>query len=304
MKIAVVGAGAMGVLFGGRLAAAGSEVTMVDVVPAVLDAIGSRGIIIHDEAGTNTIPAKACRGEELTEVQDLVILFTKTLFSRSALNVAGGYIGDKTQVLTLQNGLGNIETIADYVSMDQILVGVTNYASDVKGPGEIATQGAGYVRLMSADGTMRDGVSEACDALKAAGFNAEISEDVFSAIWEKVGFNAALNSTTAICRVPVGGIGAVAEGRELVAKIAYETAAVAAAYGVSVDPEEIIHSTSYAFEAHKDHFTSMAQDVQKGRKTEIDYINGQIVARAHAKGIEVPYTETVYMLMKVVQENL
>ena len=294
----------MGVLFGGRLAAVGNDVTMVDVVPAVLETIGSRGIIIHDETGATTIPVKACKGEDLTETQDLVILFTKTLYSRSALASAGGYIGDKTQVLTLQNGLGNIETIADFVKMDQILVGVTNYASDVKGPGEIATQGAGYVRLMSADGQMREGVNAACAALKEAGFNAEISEDVFSAIWEKVGFNAALNSTTAICRVPVGGIGKVSEGRELVAKIARETAAVAAAYGVHVDVEEIIKSTSYAFEAHKDHFTSMAQDVQKGRKTEIEYINGEIVRRAHDKGIEVPYTEKVYMLMKVVQESL
>lgn len=301
MKIAVVGAGAMGVLFGGKLAASGEDVTMVDVVPEVLDAINSTGLVITDEKGRHTAPARAMKGEELKNEQDLVILFTKTLFSRSALEASGGYIGKDTYVLTLQNGLGNIETINDFVDMKQILVGVTNYASDLKGPGEIATQGSGYVRLMSADGEMRDEVRYAADVLVKAGFNAEVTKDVFSAIWEKVGFNAALNSTTALCRVPVGGIGLVEQGRDFVSKIAHETAAVAAAYDIEVDAEEIIKSVQYAFGAHSDHYTSMAQDVQRKRKTEVDYINGEIVRRAKAKGIEAPYTEAVYMLLKVVE---
>lgn len=301
MKIAVVGAGAMGVLFGGRLAAAGEEVTMVDVVPAVLEAINNNGLVINDETGRHSAPARALKGEELEEEQDLVILFTKTLFSRSALEASGKYIGKDTSVLTLQNGLGNIETINEFVDMEQILVGVTNYASDLKVPGEIATQGGGYVRLMSADGEMRDKVSCVADVLVKAGFNAEITKDVFSAIWEKVGFNAALNSTTALCRVPVGGIGSVEQGREFVSKIANETAAVAAAYDIEVDADEIIKSVNYAFVAHSDHYTSMAQDVQRKRKTEVDYINGEIVRRGKAKGIETPYTEAVYMLLKVVE---
>lgn len=301
MRIAVVGAGAMGMLFGGRLAKAGNEVTMIDVVPAVLSAINADGIVLEDDEGKQYVSVAAMRGEELSEPQDLVILFTKTLYSRSALESAKNYIGTSTAVLTLQNGLGNVELINEYVGMGQILVGVTNYASDVTGVGKIRTQGSGYVRMMSASGEMSESVAQVNNALCDAGFNSEVREDVFAAIWEKVGFNAALNSTTALCRVPVGGVGDVKEGRLIAFEIARETAAVAQAYGVKADAEKMIESIGYAFEHHRDHYTSMAQDVQNQRKTEVDFINGQIVKRAREKGIEVPFVEAVYLLLKVVE---
>ena len=135
-------------------------------------------------------PVVAMQGEQLCEVQDLVILFTKTLYSRAALNSAKGYIGTDTAVLTLQNGLGNVELVNEYVDLGQILVGVTNYASDVTGPGSIRTQGSGYVRMMSANGELTETVTCVNQALCDAGFCSEIRQDVFAAIWEKVGFNA------------------------------------------------------------------------------------------------------------------
>lgn len=303
MNIAVIGAGAMGTLFGGRLAQAGNSVTLVDVSPAVIDAVNSNGILLEDEAGEHRIPATAMRGESLTAPQDLVILFTKTIYSRAALEGARGCIGSKTVVLTLQNGLGNAELVGEFVNEDQVLVGVTNYASDVLGPAHVRTQGGGYVRLMSANGKMSKAVTAVNDALLQAGFNSEISPDVSVAIWEKVAFNAALNSTTALCRVPCGGIGAVEQGREIAFEIVRETSRVAQAYGVHADAERVIESIKYSFVHHKDHYTSMAQDVQRGRRTEVDFINGQIVKRAEAKGIDVPYVRAVYDLLKVVEAS-
>ena len=301
MKIAVVGAGAMGMLFGGRLAKAGNQVTMVDVVPAVLEALNTNGIQLTDDDGEHVIPVRAMKGEELTEEQDLVILFTKTLYSRSALNSAKGYIGKNAAVLTLQNGLGNVELVNEYVDMEQILVGVTNYASDVTGTGQIRTQGSGYVRMMSANGEMTETAEKVNRALCDAGFCSEIREDVFAAIWEKVGFNAALNATTALCRVPVGGVGKVEEGKQMAFEIARETAAVAQAYGIKADAEKMIESITFAFEHHSDHYTSMAQDVMNQRKTEVDFINGQIVKKAKEKDVSVPFVEAVYLLLKVVE---
>lgn len=303
MKIAVIGAGAMGTLFGGRLAMAGNDVTMVDVVPAVLDAINQDGIILEDEGGRHVIPVKAKKAEEMKEKAEVVILFTKTLYSRSALEKAHTFIGEDTYILTLQNGLGNIELISEFVKIDKILVGVTNYASDVKGPGKISSHGSGYVKIMAANGKISEMTAKVNETLVNAGFRSEITEDVFIAIWEKVGFNAAINSTTAICHVPCGGVGKVQEGRFLAAKIAEETARVANAHGVKVSAEAIISSLENTYEAHKDHFTSMAQDVQKRRKTEIRFINGGIVDKAKEKGIEVPYTETVYDLLRVIEET-
>ncbi|MCD8098895.1 MAG: 2-dehydropantoate 2-reductase [Lachnospiraceae bacterium] len=303
MKIAVIGAGAMGTLYGGKLAMAGNDVTMIDVVPAVLEAIQQNGILLEDEAGEHVIPVQAKRAEEMTEKVDLAILFAKTLYSRSALETAKTFIGEDTYMLTLQNGLGNVELIGEFVASDKILVGVTNYASDVKGPGKISSHGSGYVKIMSADGQMHDMVKTVCQMLVDAGFNAEITEDVFKAIWEKVGFNAALNGTTAVCHVPCGGIGMVEEGRSLAIHIAEETAAVANAHGVALKAEDIIHSVENSYVAHKDHFTSIAQDVQRKRKTEASFINGGIVKKAKEKGIEVPYTEAVFDLLRIIEET-
>lgn len=179
MKIAVIGAGAMGTLFGGKLAMSGNDVTMVDVVPVVLETINTDGIELEDEAGMHIIPVSAKKAEEMTEEVDLAILFTKTLYSRSALeSAAKTFIGKNTYVLTLQNGLGNIELINEYVSLDKILVGVTNYASDVKGPGKISSKGAGYVRIYAANLEDTPVVHEVHEALVQAGFRAEITKDV------------------------------------------------------------------------------------------------------------------------------
>lgn len=304
MKIAVIGAGAMGTLFGGRLALAGNDVTMVDVVPAVLDAIKENGLVIEDEEGAHTAAVDAKRAEDVDEPVELAILFTKTIYSRSALeSAAGTIIGEGTYVLTLQNGLGNIELIEEFVPEERVFVGVTNYASDVKGPGHISSHGSGYVRLMGADGTTSAMLQNVHKALVEAGFNAEVTPDVLAAIWEKVGFNAAINSTTAICHVPCGGIGGVEEGRILAAKIAEETAMVARAHGVYITAERIVKSLEATYVAHKDHFTSMAQDLQRKRKTEVSFINGGIVQKAREKGLEVPYTEAVYYLLRVIEET-
>lgn len=180
---------------------------------------------------------------------------------------------------------------------------MTNYASDAKGPGKISSSGSGFVKIMSADLKPTPFLDKVSRMLSAAGFHVTVTEDIFAAIWEKAGFNAAINATTAVCRVPCGGVGNVAQGRYLAAKIAEETAMVANAYGVKASAESIIKDLENTYTAHKGHFTSMAQDVQKKRKTEVDFINGGIVKKAKEKGLKVPYTEAVYDLLKVIENT-
>lgn len=303
MKTIVIGAGAMGSLFGGKLAMAGYDVTMVAVSSATIDTINRDGIILDDEAGRHVIPVRAKRAEEIQQEADLIILFTKTLSSRTALESAEHFIGETPHILTLQNGLGNIELISEFINTDRILAGVTNYASDAKGPGKISSSGSGFVKIMSADLKPTPFLDKVSRMLSAAGFHVTVTEDIFAAIWEKAGFNAAINATTAVCRVPCGGVGNVAQGRYLAAKIAEETAMVANAYGVKASAESIIKDLENTYTAHKGHFTSMAQDVQKKRKTEVDFINGGIVKKAKEKGLKVPYTEAVYDLLKVIENT-
>lgn len=156
MKITVVGAGAMGSLFGGLLAEQGHDVTLVDVSTAHLQAIQSQGLRLHNDRGERNIRAlRACRPEQAEGQPDLVLVFTKTLHTASALAGVARLIGPQTYVLSLQNGLGNVEVIGQHVSAERILIGVTTWPADLVGPGHVHSHGQGVVRLMSADGQDR-----------------------------------------------------------------------------------------------------------------------------------------------------
>ncbi|KAA9023794.1 ketopantoate reductase family protein [Niallia endozanthoxylica] len=303
MKIVVIGSGAMGMLFGGRLALQGYDITMVDVAPAVIEKLNNEGLHLEADDGNHLISIKAAFAEDINEEVDLVILFTKTIYSRSALESAKKFLGKDTYVLTLQNGLGNIELISEYVPYDQIIAGVTNHPSDVKGIGKISSHGSGYTKIMSVNGIENEMLYFIKDALQESGLNGQIVPDVMVAIWEKVAFNAAINATTAICRIPCGGMAVTEQGKHLVYTIAKEAVAVANAHGVDVSEESVIKSLTATFEVHKDHFTSMSADIINKRRTENDFINGGIVKKAKEVNIEVPYTEALYNLICTIENT-
>ncbi|WP_455731652.1 ketopantoate reductase family protein, partial [Burkholderia stabilis] len=152
MKIAILGAGAMGSLFGGLLAESGEAVTLIDVNDAHLDAIRLDGLRIDDDRGERRIRALQAVRPEAAQADavaspdasfDLLIVFTKSLHTRSALDGVRALLGPHTFVLTLQNGLGNVETLNAFVPLERILVGVTTWPADAAGPAHVRSHGAG-----------------------------------------------------------------------------------------------------------------------------------------------------------------
>ncbi|KVN38974.1 2-dehydropantoate 2-reductase [Burkholderia pyrrocinia] len=305
MKIAILGAGAMGSLFGGLLAEAGEAVTLIDVDDAHLDAIRRDGLRIENDRGDRRVPAlRAVRPDAAAlahgEPFDLLIVFTKSLHTRAALGGVRTLLTPHTSVLTLQNGLGNVETLREFVPIERILVGVTTWPADVAGPGHVRSHGDGAIRMMSADGTARPGASAAADALSRAGLACTLDEDVWAAIWEKVAFNAALNTLCAVTGCTVDQLGARDDGPRLALAIAAETAAVARAKGIAVDAARIAAKVRHAIDAHRGHRPSMLQDVLAGRRTEIESINGAVVAAARETGVAVPHTDTLLGLVRLI----
>ncbi|AOJ63630.1 2-dehydropantoate 2-reductase [Burkholderia ubonensis] len=305
MRIAILGAGAMGSLFGGLLAEAGEDVTLIDVNDAHLDAIRRDGLRIENDRGERRITtlravrpdaAQPARGEPF----DLLIVFTKSLHTRAALDGVRALLTAHTAVLTLQNGLGNVETLRAFVPPERILVGVTTWPADVAGPGHVRSHGAGAIRMMTADGAPRPIASAAAAALTRAGLACELDADVWAAIWEKVAFNAALNTLCAVTGCTVDQLGACDDGPRIALAIVAETAAVARAKGIAVDPERIADKVRDAIDAHRGHRPSMLQDVLAGRRTEIDAINGAVVAAAREAGVAVPHTETLLGLVRLI----
>ncbi|WP_322046428.1 2-dehydropantoate 2-reductase [Paraburkholderia sp. J67] len=304
MEIAILGAGAMGSLFGGLLAEAGHDVTLVDVDDAHLEAIRRDGLRLATDAGERVVTKlHACRPGAASRAPELLIVFTKTMHTEAALDAARVLIGPHTTVLSLQNGLGNVERLERSVPRERIMVGVTTWPGDKPAAGRVNSHGSGMIRLMSADGEMRASVARAVAALNSAGLDCAADPDVWVTIWEKVAFNAALNSLCAVTQCTVGELSNVPDGPALALKIVAEVAAVARASGVAVDEAHIVGNVQHALASHRSHRPSMLQDVLAGRRTEIEAINGAVVEAARAVPMAVPCTQTLLQLVRLVDAS-
>lgn len=302
MKITVVGAGAMGCLFGGGLKMAGNNVLLVDVWKDHVERINSHGLAIDREGVKQAVQVPACLPDELNQTPDLVLVFTKSFHTEAALTSIAGTLAGHTHVMTLQNGVGHVDVIKKFVDLAQIIHGVTTYPCDLVGPGHIRTQGDGQIKMMSVDKQPNEVLTAAKEIFTGAGFNCDIDPDVDAAIWEKLAFNSAMNALTAVLRQPVGAIGDAAEGRALAFEIVDEVVAVAQKLGLAVDVERIGATIQMAMAEHRDHKPSMLQDILKGRKTEIDFINGAAIKTGRSLGLTLPVNETVYRLVKTLEK--
>lgn len=302
MKITIVGAGAMGSMFGGLLAESSNDVTLVDVNDAHISAIRANGLRLATDSGDRQIKSlKICRPEEAVDLPDLLVVFTKTLHTRAALSGVRHLIGPDVHVLSLQNGLGNVEKITEFVAPERILIGVTTWPADLVAAGHVHSHGKGVVRLMAADGNTRSIVSEVAETLSGAGLQCTSDATVWAAIWEKVAFNAALNSICAVSGCTVDQLGLTPDGGRLANEVVVEVLSVAQRLGIEVDPAKCQANVAGAIAQHKGHKPSMLQDILAGRRTEIEAINGAAVEAAERFHMKLPTTETLLSLVRLAE---
>jgi len=302
MKIAIVGAGAMGSMFGGLLAECGNDVTLIDINDAHIDAIQLNGLRLVTDSSDRYIKAlKVCRPEEAREQPELLVVFTKTLHTGAALQGLKHLMGPDVHVLSLQNGLGNVEKISEFARAERILIGVTTWPADMVAPGHVHSHGKGVVRLMAADGNVRSIVSVVSETLSAAGLQCSSDATVWAAIWEKVAFNAALNSICAVSGCTVDQLGLAPEGSRLAEQVVVEVLSVAQKLGIEVNAAKCKANVAGAIAQHKGHKPSMLQDVLAGRRTEVEAINGAAVATAARFNMKLPATETLLSLVRLIE---
>lgn len=297
-RVAIVGAGAMGCLFAGRLALAGAAVTVVDVDRERLALLADEGISLHDDSGASVAPVAACVAADLAGPIDLLILFTKAMHSAAAIRSVAHLNDGRCIVLTLQNGLGNVEAISEVYSPDIVLWGVTDIPADLEGSNRVSSHGTGHVWLNGVTEAASAHAHPVVDTLKAAGIDARFDPEVSQAVWEKVAFNAALNSLSTITGLPVGGLDCP-EGRRIAALVAEEAIATAGALGLTLDRDRLLSKIDFALTNHRTHKPSMLQDRLAGRQTEIESINGAIVAAAGKVGVAAPITEILADLVRM-----
>src|SRR5699024_10973696 len=288
MKIAIVGAGAMGQLFGAHLIAAGHTVTMIDSSEMICDGINLDGIKVRIGGQEFHVSAKAATAQASEDVVDVIMIFTKGPHTRSAVASVRHLITDETVGVSLQNGLGNEEPLVEVFGVDRTIIGMTDFPSDRAEDSVIYSEPTGHVVL----GGLREGTHDKAQLiahiLDESGMNASFDPNVIIPIWEKVIFNAVYNMVSGATGLTVGGICDVPEARNLATEILNESLKVVWDEGIAIDEERIRENIMHAHQNHADHKTSMLVDIESGRPTEIETIGGAIERTGKRTGTPTP----------------
>ncbi len=299
MQVTVIGAGAMGSLFGGLLHRAGNAVTLVDIRAEQVAALRKRDLIIEEIDGARIavrVPATTDAGEALAA--DLFLLFVKTPFTAAALKPFAGRIPARAMVLTLQNGIGNDEAITRALGRRaQISLGVTAQAATPLGPTAVRHRSSGPTIIGLPDGQRPLELEAIASAFSDAGIPTRTTRHVFEHVWQKLLVNVGINALTALANLPNGELFADPELTTLVRRLVAEAAAVMRAEGIPAPPRDPLDFVRAVAEATRVDRSSMLEDVLAGRRTEIDAINGAIVRLGERHGVDVTANRVVTTLV-------
>jgi 2-dehydropantoate 2-reductase len=299
MKIARIGSGAMGSLYGGYLSKAGNEVYLVDIWKEHIENINNQGLkILEKDDVVNVTPKGVIDSKEVGKV-DLAVVFVKSIATQKALESNSSIFGDDTMVLSLQNGYGNVEDIEKFVKADNIIAGTTSHGATLLGPGKIKHAGKGKTIIGKAKGETDDRVNKIKEMLEDAGFETEVSDNVMELIWSKLLVNIGINALTAVLEIENGRLTEWEESEDLVALAVREAVKVANNSGLQFNDEEEIEHVLEIAKATAENKSSMYQDILNKRKTEIEKINGAVVKIGKEIGIETPVNETLTNLVKI-----
>ncbi|MFK7859553.1 MAG: ketopantoate reductase family protein [Granulosicoccus sp.] len=304
MRVAILGAGAMGSWFGGQLAQQGHDVQLLTTNNAHIEAVSANGLLMHvhgDTDNVTTVKVAAGTPADYDGTADLIIVLTKSYQTTTALHSVAAQLKERTAVLTLQNGLGNAEAIAAFVKPENIWIGMSMMPVDRIAPGVIASRGTGQTTFGRFDATHHAFGDAVAQAFEGCGISVRHDPDVKTRIWEKVAFNAGMNALCALTYGTPGTIGQLPDAGTLIRAVATEVADVASAEGVPVSLDAVFETIAYACENHGGHKASMLQDLQNGKRTEVDALNGAIVDLGQRQGVPTPLNATLATLVRLAE---
>ena len=299
MKIAVVGAGAMGSVYAGLLASAGNEVWAIDTWREHIDAIRESGLRIEGASGDRTVRLDATTDASEPGPCDLVIIATKADGVASAAASIGPLLGDDTLVLTIQNGLGAAERICRHLPPDNVLLGVAGgFGASIRGPGHAHHNGMELVRLGELEGGITERLERVGGVWRDAGFNVRCFEDINQLVWEKFVCNVTYSGSCTVFECTIAGV----QGNEHAWQVASNCAAEAYAAGVAKGvrfsfDDPVAHVREFGRKIPHSR-PSMLQDYLAKRPSEIDAINGMVPVVAREVGTAAPYNEVVTAIVK------
>jgi 2-dehydropantoate 2-reductase len=301
MKIAILGgAGAMGAMFGARLALGGADVTLIDVNTNAIEHITQHGVTLEDKSGALLLArVRANTSPSAVGIQDYVLVFTKCYHTESAVRAAAPLIGPQTAVVSLQNGWGNAPVIQSVTGADKVFAGVTYNSGALKGPGHTVQGGIGVTHIGELNGGVSPRVTALADALRAGGFEVSASDAVLKEIWSKLALNVCTLPTAAVFTWEARKLIEHHGMKELMAALLREVVTIAHAKNIPMDYEERWAAITGLLERISPTLKgSMPTDIEHKRRTEIDVINGAIVNAGRELGIATPYNDTMLWLIR------
>ena len=301
MRIAVIGAGAMGSLFGSLLAAV-APVVLVNHRKAHIDAINAKGLSVEGPDGSCRVQRLAAVSDPkaLGERFDLAIVFTKAGQTRAAAETAARLLKPGGVALSLQNGLGNREVLAEVLGPRRALVGVTSQGATLVGPGHVRHAGDGPTWIARA-GPPERVAAAVCRLFNAAGIQTELADDADALVWGKLIVNVGINALAALLRVPNGVLAAEPACQGLMAQAVAEAVAVAHARGIALPyPDPLAHVKAVCRRTAQNR-ASMLQDVLRGAPTEVAVINGAVARLAGELGLAAPVNTLLTALVAALE---
>lgn len=302
MKIAVIGAGAMGGLYGAYLSRK-NDVYMIDVNEKTVNSINNNGILIYEKEHdkTEVFKVPAFTDSSSLDTMDLVILFVKNLYTLSALKNNLNLFNDSTLAISLQNGTGNDGDLEKFIKKENILIGTTEHSCSILDNNKISHNQNGFtnIGMISHNDTILKNIQK---SFEACNLKTVVYENIQEIIWNKLFINMALNATTAILNCKIGYLGENKHASELVRNILSEAVDVAIVDGTHFDKNEVITRVEkYINEDLKNAITSMNQDVLNKRLTEIDHINGAVSTLGKAYKIPTPYNDCIIHIIHSIE---
>ncbi|MFH0815495.1 MAG: 2-dehydropantoate 2-reductase [Methanobacteriota archaeon] len=300
MKVVVLGAGALGSLFGGKLALS-HDVVLVGR-EAHVAAIGRKGLRI---AGAKRTPAriKAVTNASGLERPDLLLVTVKSYDTAAAMRGARGLIGPPTTVLSLQNGITTLDILDKCVPKGRLIGGWTSHGATVLEPGAIRHAGAGDTVIGELDGRRSARTEEIARAFSESGIKTILSRDIRREIWLKGLVNSAINPLTGIVRCENGEIASNSELSCVAKMICEEGSEVARASGFDIGAGEAFRRTMRVAVQTARNRSSMLQDIELGRRTEVDFLNGAITELAYRYKIEAPVNGALTSIIKAISKS-
>jgi len=296
LRVAVMGAGAVGCYFGGMLARAGHDVTFI-ARPQHVEAIGRDGLRMETKTFDEHVHVRAVADADGAHDADVVLFCVKSMATESAGRQLLAFLRPDTLVLCLQNGVDNAERLRTVLPAHEVAAAVVYVATEMAGPGHLKHHGRGELVIEPAQGSER-----VAQALLAAGVPTEISGNVRGALWLKLIINCAYNAISAIAQRPYGD-NVQGEGIwDVMHDVVDECLAVAHADGVQIpaDAHEVTRKLVATMPAQ---YSSTAQDLARGKPTEIDFLNGYVVRRGGALGIATPANRVLWALVKLLERQ-